>query len=145
MTNHQDLMNKMKRVDELLKSQAVYDYMFDLMWVSSSMKRRTPKEQAERIMYDKIRPELKGKDARTSFAISQTLQFNEKRELLRILQTDERIRGMVTLKVLVEYDAVVDRFIFADRLKDERIVSPYKIASAPFKLPIQEERVRRYA
>ena len=104
-------------MEKLLRSQVVYDYMLALMGVTPSMHKRLPDKRAERETFDKARPELRYKSARTSFRISLLLQRKEKKALADMFKASDLLRKKAMMIVLAECGVYVDQKTFENNLK----------------------------
>lgn len=127
------------KMEKLLRSQVVYDYMLRLMGVTPHMQKRMPQKRFERETFDKARKELRYKSARTSFRLSRILQNKEQHALFVMLNKSALLRQQAMMMVLVEYGAYVDQKTFETNLKQieafknkELAPSSYRVSSHLF-------------
>lgn len=144
MIDQKQIEKTIKKIDTLLKSQAVYNYMLELMDVRSFMIKRLPLERKKREMYDKIRPEIHSNDARESMRLSQQIQTKEKAELLSLLKNDKLSRYQATMQVLVDYGVYVNVTNFERNLRKINLARPCKCASQQNMVKIAADKIRDY-
>lgn len=145
MIDHKEVEKIIKRVDKLLKSQIVYNYMLELMEVENFMIKRLPLERKKREIYDKIRPEIRSKDARKSMRLSLQIQAKEKSELLSLLKNNAISRYQATMHVLVDYGVYVNIPNFERHLKKINMPQPYKCTSQQQPMiKIAADKIRDY-
>lgn len=133
-----------KRVNQLLKSKVVYDYMLSLMDVKSFMFKRLPIERKEREVYDKTRPEIRSKNARESMNLSLLIQTKEKAELVSLLKSSNLLRHQVTMIVLIDYGVYVNNKDFEKNLNAHSQPTAYKCGAQSYPMKVPADRIRDY-
>ena len=144
MMDQKQIEKTIKKIDTLLKSQAVYNYMLELMDIKSFMIKRLPLERKKREMYDKIRPEIHSNDARESMRLSQQIQTKEKAELLSLLKNDKLSRYQATMHVLVDYGVYVNAHDFERKLLHTSTLKAYKCGTHRTAHKIPADKIRDY-
>ena len=144
MIDQKQIEKTIKRIDTLLKSQAIYNYMLELMDVRSFMIKRLPLKRKKRELYDKIRPEIRSKDARKSMQLSLQIQAKEKAELLSLLKNNSLSRYQATMHVLIDYGVYVNVTNFERNLRKINTPQPYKCTSQQSMVKVPADKIKDY-
>ena len=144
MIDQKQIEKTIKRIDTLLKSQAIYNYMLELMDVRSFMIKRLPLKRKKRELYDKIRPEIRSKDARKSMQLSLQIQAKEKAELLSLLKNNSLSRYQATMHVLIDYGVYVNVTNFERNLRKINASQPYKCTSQQSMVKVPADKIKDY-
>lgn len=130
-----------KRLDELLKSQVVYDHMLSLMGVQ--LVRRLPVERYTRTAYDKTRPEIQLKDGSISQQLALQIQAREKEELTYLLKSSNLLRHQAIMQAVIDYAVHVRAADFEQNLKNITPSRQY-CCGARQRVKVPADKLREY-
>lgn len=127
-------IEKVKRLETLLKSQNIYDYMLKLMGVM--VKNTLPKEEATRKQYDAER--LKN--------IGQTHCYHlisyEKKELVDLIKNNHLVKHYALWKVGADYGTNAVTKNLDENLKKTDFPKAYECHIAQNKIKIPADKIR---
>lgn len=131
-------IEKVTRLDNLLKSQKVYDYMMGLMAVR--VKNRLPQEEKKRQNYDKSREISLGSQK------ANLLILNETQELTSLLKSSFLVQQYALLKMSAEYAYCASQKDLEQNLKRVSGYGSYptRIGQQKIKIPANKIRTLEY-
>ncbi|MBO7243947.1 MAG: hypothetical protein J6V53_01520 [Alphaproteobacteria bacterium] len=127
-------LEKTNRLDTLLKSQNVYDYMLDLMGIR--VKNMLPKEESIRKKYDTARL-----NASTEKSYNHLLA-QEKNELTDLLKNNRLVKHYALLKVTTDYGTHACIKDLDENLKKLDMPKPYSSLISHNKIKIPADKIR---
>ena len=131
--NREMHLEKTKRLETLLKSQVIYDYMLDLMGIK--VKNRLPKEEYIRKAYDNSRPEVLSANPQQQLSVKKHIQAVEKEELIKLLDSSKLLRYIALMQAGVDYGVNAQLNSLEQNLKKVIPPKPYAIAQNKIRIP----------
>lgn len=123
MQSDSSLNKQAQKLDQLLKSQVVYDYMLSLAGVTANFAACLDPYRFKRAEYDKTRPEVQNK---TKESILK-LQESEKKELVQMLRASPLLQQVALMNLSV----ACGKHIPSSKLK-ENLSKPILIAKRQY-------------